>query len=233
MSGLTWTEIASANRRCLLVVPVGSFEQHGPHLPLETDTEIAVALVEGLAGLAYVVIAPPLAYGASGEHAGFPGTVSIGTEVLADVVVEMVRSARESFSGVLFVCAHGGNAEGLVRARQRCESEGDSVLVWTPTVRGGDAHAGRIETSLMLAIAPQTVRMGAIERGRTEAIDALWPELRTGGVRAVSSNGVLGDPTLASAEEGRTLLDALRSELCAAVATWWETTGATTRVGVT
>jgi mycofactocin system creatininase family protein len=233
MTGLTWTEMASANGRCLLVVPVGSFEQHGPHLPLDTDTRIASALAEGLAAVPRVVIAPPLGYGASGEHAGFPGTISIGTEVLTDVLVEMVRSARASCTGVVFVCAHGGNTEGLVRATQRCESEGDRVFVWTPRVSGGDAHAGRTETSLMLAVAPETVRMGSIECGRTEPIDALWPELRRGGVRAVSPNGVLGDPTLASAEEGRALVESLRAELRAAVATWWEEVRGTTRVGVT
>jgi mycofactocin system creatininase family protein len=233
MRGLTWTEIASANGRCLLVVPLGSFEQHGPHLPLDTDTVIAAALVEGLAGVPYAVVAPPLAYGASGEHAGFAGTMSIGTEILSEVLVEMVRSARQSCFGVVFVSAHGGNAEGLVRATRRCQSEGDRVFVWSSTVADGDAHAGRTETALMLAIAPETVRVGAIERGRTETIGALWPELRTDGVRAVSPNGVLGDPTLASAEEGCRLLDALRAELRAAVAAWWEEVSATTPVGVT
>src|SRR5271156_5548241 len=108
----TWTEIASGGERGLLVVPVGSFEQHGPHLPLDTDTQIACALVDAVANLPFVVAVPPLAYGASGEHAGFPGTLSIGSEVLADVLVELVRSARGSCAGVVLVCAHGGNADG-------------------------------------------------------------------------------------------------------------------------
>ncbi len=108
----TWTEVAAAGGHCLLVVPVGSFEQHGPHLPLDTDTRIAVAIAEAVADLPYVVVAAPLAYGASGEHAGFAGTLSIGTEVLAEVLVELVRSARGSCSAVVWVCAARGQCRG-------------------------------------------------------------------------------------------------------------------------
>jgi mycofactocin system creatininase family protein len=217
----TWTEVASIGGRCLLVVPVGSFEQHGPHLPLDTDTRVATALVDEVAELPFVLVAPPLAYGASGEHAGFAGTLSIGSEVLADVLVELVRSARDACAGVVFVCAHGGNADGLRLARERSRSEGDRVFVWGARVAGGDSHAGRTETSLMLAIAPDAVRYGHLEPGRTEPLDALLPALRSGGVKAVSANGVLGDPMLATAAEGRLLFDSLIEELTSALEWWW------------
>jgi creatinine amidohydrolase len=217
----TWTEIASLDRACLLVVPVGSFEQHGPHLPLDTDTRIAVALTDRVAQLAFVMVAPPVAYGASGEHAGFAGTLSIGSHVLAEVLVELVRSARGTCSGVVFVCAHGGNADAIRSAQERSRSEGDRVFVWGPRTDGGDAHAGRTETSLMLAIAPEMVRTGALERGRTEPLDELWSELRSGGVKAVSANGILGDPTLASSTEGRLLLGSLADDLALALQSWW------------
>jgi mycofactocin precursor peptide peptidase len=217
----TWTEVASVGRDCLLVVPIGSFEQHGPHLPLDTDTRIAVAIADAVADLPYVVVAAPLAYGASGEHAGFAGTLSIGTEVLTDVLVELARSARESCSAVVGVCAHGGNAEAIAVAAERCRAEGDRVLVWGARIDGGDAHAGRTETSLMMAIAPDEVRSDALARGRTEPIDELWGALRDGGVRSVSPSGVLGDPTLATAAEGRLLFDALVAELAGALETWW------------
>ncbi|HXR54924.1 MAG TPA: mycofactocin biosynthesis peptidyl-dipeptidase MftE [Acidimicrobiales bacterium] len=217
----TWTEVASVAPNCLLVVPVGSFEQHGPHLPLDTDTRVATALVDQVAELSFVVLAPPLAYGASGEHAGFAGTLSIGSEVLADVLVELVRSARGTCAGVVFVCAHGGNADGIRLAKERSRSEGDRVFVWGARVDGGDAHAGRTETSLMLAIAPDAVRSRELERGRIEPLDVLWPELREGGVKAVSANGVLGDPTLATAAEGRLLFGALVDELTGALESWW------------
>ena len=217
----TWTEIASVGGDCLLVVPIGSFEQHGPHLPLDTDTRVATAIADEVAELPFVIVAPPLAYGASGEHAGFAGTLSIGSEVLAEVLVELVRSARGSCAGVVFVCAHGGNADGIRLAKERSRCEGDKVFVWGARVDGGDAHAGRTETSLMLAIAPNDVRLGELEAGRTEPIDELWTELRAGGVKAVSANGVLGDPTLATAAEGRLLFAALVDELSGALELWW------------
>jgi len=94
-------------------------------------------------------------------------------------------------------------------------------VVWSATVPGGDAHAGRTETALMLAIDPAVVRLDRARAGRTEPLDALWPRLRAEGVRPVSSSGVLGDPTAASAEEGRALLDALVSDLTRAVAARW------------
>jgi creatinine amidohydrolase len=204
-----------------LVVPLGSFEQHGPHLPLDTDTRVVMALVDQVAELPFVVVAPALSFGASGEHAGFPGTLSIGSEVLADVLVELVRSARATCAGVAFVCAHGGNADGIRLAKERARSEGDRVFVWGARVAGGDAHAGRTETSLMLAIAPDTVRYGELEPGRTEALDVLLPQLRAGGVRSVSANGVLGDPTQASAAEGRLLFAALVEELTSVLEWFW------------
>jgi mycofactocin precursor peptide peptidase len=220
-----WTEVAALAGGCLLVVPLGSFEQHGPHLPLDTDTTIARALVDAVAGLRYVLVAPALGYGASGEHAGFPGTLSIGTEVLGEVLVELVRSARPSVAGVVFVCAHGGNADGLAAARRRCEAEGDTVFVFSARVEGGDAHAGRTETSLMLAIAPDEVRREVLVPGRTEPLRELWPALRSGGLKAVTDTGVLGDPTLATAAEGHLLLQALVEELTRSLEVWWHEVG--------
>ncbi|MGH8917062.1 MAG: mycofactocin biosynthesis peptidyl-dipeptidase MftE, partial [Actinomycetes bacterium] len=179
------------------------------------------ALTEAAAWLSFVVVAPPLAYGASREHAGFAGTLSIGTEVLTDALVELVRSARGTSAGVVFVSAHGGNAESIDRAQERCRSEGDRVFAWSPRVAGGDAHAGRTETSLMLAIAPEQVRSDALEPGRAEPLGQLWTELRSRGVRAVSESGVLGDPTQATLAEGRRLLAALAGELIGTLESWW------------
>jgi mycofactocin system creatininase family protein len=218
---VTWPEVASLARACLLVLPVGSYEQHGPHLPLDTDTTIARTLVEAVADEPHVLALPPLAYGASGEHQGFPGTVSIGTRVLTEAVTELVRSARDSGAGVVVVNGHGGNTEGLAAAARRCAAEGDRLFVFSAQVEGGDAHAGRTETSLMLAIAPEQVRKDRLEPGRTEPLETLWPELRSAGVRSVSPNGVLGDPTLASAAEGRQLLAVLTDRLIRALRSWW------------
>ena len=222
LAGATWPQVEATGGRSVLAVPLGSLEQHGPHLPLDTDTRIAVAVADGLsAHRAHVAVAPAVAYGASGEHAGFPGTLLVGHEVLAGLLAELVRSARGSFAGVVLVSAHGGNAEALSLLQARCASDGDDVLVWRATAAGGDAHAGRTETSLMLAIDPATVRLELAQAGRTEPLGTLMPRLRTEGVRPVSSNGVLGDPAGASADEGRALLRALVSDLVSAVTARW------------
>jgi mycofactocin precursor peptide peptidase len=218
----TWPQVEASAGQDLLAVPLGSNEQHGPHLPFDTDTRIADALARGLARVRRdIVVAPALPYGASGEHAAFPGTLLIGHQVLADVLIEIVRSARDSFRGVVLVCAHGGNQDALAAVQRRSTEEGDDVLAWTARVPGGDAHAGRTETSLMLALDRHAVRLEAAEAGCTEPLDTLLPQLRSVGVRPVSSNGVLGDPTGASADEGRSLLGALVDALAVAVSSRW------------
>ncbi len=222
LAGATWPQVEATGARTVLALPLGSLEQHGPHLPLDTDTRIAVALAAGLAArCAGVTVAPALSYGASGEHADFPGTLLVGHAVLADLVVELVRSARRSFAGVVLVSAHGGNEEALAAVERRALAEGDDVLVWRAAPAGGDAHAGRTETSLLLALDPSAVRLELAEPGCTEPLGTLLPRLRAEGVRPVSSNGVLGDPTGASAEEGLELLDALVSDLAARVSSHW------------
>lgn len=209
-----WPAVAGISGACILLVPVGSTEQHGPHLPLDTDTRVAVAIARA-AAVRFpdrLLVAPAVAFGASGEHARFPGTLSVGTEVLQQVLVELGRSA-DAFAGVVFVNGHGGNLMALRRATSMLRSEGRSVSNWSWSVQDGDAHAGRTETSLLLAIAPEVVHLDFAVVGRTEAVAELIAEIRVSGVRAVSPNGVLGDPAGASADEGRTLLDGCVDEL--------------------
>jgi creatinine amidohydrolase len=216
VAAATWTDLREAAGRCTLLVPLGSTEQHGPHLPLSTDTLVAAAVVDGLAERrGDVVVAPALPYGASGEHAGFPGTLSIGQAALELVLLELVRSA-DAFAAVVLVSGHGGNAEPLARAVERLRSEGRRVVAWAPS-RSIDLHAGRTETSLLLALAPDLVRTDAAEAGDRRTLRELLPLLRAGGVASVSPNGVLGDPAGASAEEGRALLGQLVEDLDAAV----------------
>jgi len=196
----------------VLLIPLGATEQHGPHLPLETDTVIAAALAEAVAARrADVIAAPALPFGASDEHAGFPGTLSLGQEALEAAVVALARSA-EGFAAVILLSWHGGNAEPLARALAEMRAEGRPVACWQPSHAGGDAHAGRTETSLMLAIAPELV---GTERpvGTTEPLVTLMPVLREHGIRAASPSGVLGDARGASAEEGRSLLRDLVADL--------------------
>lgn len=222
LGDVTWTDLWNLAPRPIVAVPIGSCEQHGPHLPLDTDTRIAVALAEGLAASfedGDVLIGPTLEATSSGEHAAFPGTLSIGADALELVIVELVRSAAWS-AGVVLVNGHGGNARPVQRAVNKLHGEGRRVLAWFPHVRNGDAHAGATETSLMLAIAPALVRMHRAEPGRREPLVDLIDELREHGVRAVSPNGVLGDPRDASVSHGKTLLTRLVIDLVAAVDEW-------------
>ena len=220
LGALTWPEVADVAADSILAVPLGATEQHGPHLPLATDTTVAIALAERLAAArSDVLVAPAITFGSSGEHAGFPGTLSIGAAALELVVVELVRSA-DAFAGVVLVSGHGGNAEAVAAATRTLTVEGRRVLAWSPRVAGGDAHAGRVETSLLLALDDAAVRLDAAAAGDTRPLEELLPALRRHGVAAVSANGVLGDPTGASADEGADLLDRLAADLVAAVAAW-------------
>ncbi len=197
----------SVPRRGLVLVPVGSVEQHGPHLPLDTDTVIATAVAARLAEALDGVVAPAVAYGASGEHQSYPGTISIGTDVLTSTLLELGRSVTTWASRILFVNGHGGNLAAVHRAvdRLRCERRD---VAWVPcATRDADAHAGRTETSLMLRLDPDRVRTDRLEPGNVTPIARLLPFIRMSGVAAVSVNGILGDPTGASAAEGDRILD--------------------------
>ncbi len=206
LADLVWPEVDAQSQVSLLAVPIGATEQHGPHLPLSTDTDIAVALAEELArARPTVVVAPAVPYGSSGEHADFPGTLSLGEEATELLLLELVRSASAAFARTLLISTHGGNAASVRRAQRRLLDEGRDVRVFAPAWHG-DAHAGRIETSVMLALTPDRVRLHDATAGTVAPLSELMPVLRAQGVRAASANGVLGDPSGASAEEGRALL---------------------------
>ncbi|MBR7833133.1 mycofactocin biosynthesis peptidyl-dipeptidase MftE [Actinospica durhamensis] len=209
LSRSTWPQVPPSGATVL--VPVGSTEQHGPHLPLSTDSVIASAVAERtaarLGGSRFV--APVVAFGNSGEHAGFPGTVSIGHEALRLVLIELVRSLGLWAARTVLVNGHGGNVRTLNEAVGQLRTEGHAVA-WTGCdFPGADAHAGRTETSVLLHLAPETVDLAAAEAGETRPIRELMRQLEAGGVRAVAANGVLGDPSGADAQEGRRLMDDL------------------------
>ena len=230
LSELTWPELEQlANERgpLLLVVPLGSCEQHGPHLPVDTDLRIASALAGELAHRRTdVVIAPAVTIGASGEHQSFPGTLSIGTLALETTIVELCRSALpppgsthpRPFDAVLFVNGHGGNIDAVGRALSLLVDEGRDVTVWHPQVPGGDSHAGRTETSMLFHLDPDCVRLDRVEPGSTARWREIGATVMAEGLAAVTPNGVLGDPTGSSATEGAEIVAALVEHLCDAVA---------------
>ena len=243
LGDLTWPEVEElAADGAVLAVPVGATEQHGPHLPMATDTDVVMALAARLAARRRdVIVAPPVGYGSSGEHWSFAGAISIGWDALELMLVELGRSAAETFRHVLFLSAHGGNDGPVTRATDRLRAESYDVVAWMPghhpalvpaeaigvADRGrprrdilADAHAGRVETSIQLSLGPERVRRGLAAADNTGPIAELMPVLRTSGVRAVSPDGVLGDPVGASADEGAELLRWLESQLLSVVSRW-------------
>jgi creatinine amidohydrolase len=230
LSTAHWPEVEAGPRR-LLVVPVGSLEQHGAHLPLDTDTRIAVAVAaRACAGLVGVGLAPPIAIGASGEHADFPGTLSIGSVALSTLLVELGRHASLHWPAMLLVNGHGGNVTAIRDAAGQLHREGRRCQAWHAGLRPGmlatgdaltpDAHAGRVETSMMLALAPQDVRLDAAAAGDTRPLTEILSDLSARGVRQVSPNGVLGDPAGASADEGAAMFQGLLADLTAHLESW-------------
>jgi mycofactocin precursor peptide peptidase len=216
LADLAWPALRTAP---VVLVPLGSTEQHGPHLPLHTDTTIASAVANRVVARLSstfckpVLVAPAVAYGASGEHQDFPGTMSIGTEAMRLLLVELVRSVSSWAGRVVFVNGHGGNIAALIQAVVLLRHEQHDV-VWVPCADDqGDVHAGHTETSLMLHAAPHLVDMRRAAPGNTEPLVDLLPTIRRGGVGAASPSGVLGNPTTASREEGIRVVDLMVEDM--------------------
>lgn len=204
LDAVSWPELPLGAQ---LLIPTGSTEQHGPHLPFDTDTIIASEVAHRAAErlLDPVIVAPSLAYGASGEHQGFPGTMSIGTDALQVVILEIARSARSWARRLVVINAHGGNVPALIAVTRQLRAEGHDAA-WLPCQsENTDAHAGFDETSLMLRLRPRDVGL-ARPVGNTAAVSTLLPSLRSEGVIGVSPNGVLGDARGSTAAHGELLL---------------------------
>lgn len=208
----------------VLVLPLGSFEQHGPHLPLDTDTIIIDSVVAQALRDSHIIadsfmVAPTVAISASDEHVGFPGTLSTGSAALADSVVAICRSASWT-QGICIVNGHGGNTDALARIGSALTYEKIRHSIWSlPSYEGADMHAGHTETSVMLHIDPAKVQIGRIEPGTIGDASSLVAQMRTSGVVGVSTNGVLGDPTTATSEHGVAVMKLYSSSLVAHLAT--------------
>ena len=209
-----------------ILIPLGSTEQHGPHLPLDTDTRIATAVARGARASLHArlgqewLVAPAIAYGASGEHQSFAGTISIGTDALTTLLVEYGRSAASWAQRLVFVNGHGGNVGALRAAAALLRAEGRDAG-WCPCVAvGGDAHAGHTETSVLLHISPADVLTDRWLAGNRAPLPELLPSMRSGGVEAVSPVGVLGDPTTATAAEGKRIFSEMVDDCVRRVGRW-------------
>lgn len=214
LPGTTSEEEGRSGARVALL-PVGSLEQHGPHLPLTTDTVIASALAQVLADANPALrLLPPLAFGCSHEHASWPGTVSVSAPTLHAMVADIAESLRASSTPKLVVVnGHGGNhvLANLVQA-----SGGDMALFPGPhdwqaarkasgmgTTNDRDMHAGELETSVLLHIRPDLVRAGYEE---SDHLADRRDHMLTTGLSRYTRSGVVGLPSRATANKGRDLL---------------------------
>jgi creatinine amidohydrolase len=226
----------------VLVVPVGSVEQHGHHLPVATDTILVDAVVDEAADRATdagvpLLVTPPLWTGYSPHHLPFGGTLTLAFEDLLAVLEAVAESGLENgFDAILLVNGHGGNKPPVAsavttigEAHPDAESLGltyfDLAEPFGDEIRdsdvGGMAHGGEFETSLMLHIAPDLVREDRMEATyMDEPYDLGGKDLLVGGPLSVyrpfddySESGAIGDPALASAEKGAELLDRLGDAL--------------------
>jgi creatinine amidohydrolase len=236
---MTWPGVAEAVKAgaTTVVLPLGATEQHGPHLPLGTDTIRATALADRLAERLGPgsLIAPALPFGCSDEHSGFPGLLGLDAETLARVVLDLAR--RLTGWGVrrlVLFSAHGGNGEALdlalallqqelpdleVRTNDHLETIAQATLEVARrdgiSTNALGLHAGEGETSEMLHLRPDLVHLNDSAPGFNGDMEAVLDELREGGLQAVTKDGVLGDPTHATAGRGSRYLDALADDLAA------------------
>jgi creatinine amidohydrolase len=227
---LTWPEIVAERDagRDTVVVAFGATEQHGPHMPLATDALIGDHFARLLGDRLDAFVAPTVRVGCSSHHLDFPGTLSLEEETFHAIVADLVRSfARGGFQRVVLIPTHGGNFGPLAAALEKLgDVEGLEVKALTdltvlmqvaalgrdehgvPLGEGG-LHAGEWETSMMLTIHSDLVRMDRAEAGFTGELQEALERMFAGGVKAVSENGAVGDPTKASAEHGRRYWDAV------------------------
>ncbi|MEV7089982.1 creatininase family protein [Streptomyces sp. NPDC093085] len=223
------TEDVRAARPAAAILPVGSFEQHGAHLPLTTDTIVACAIARRIAAAHPVLTLPPVTVSCSHEHADWPGTVSLSAATLHAVVGDIAASLRRSgIKSLILVNAHGGNYV-LRNVVQESAGSGTRMALFpgsadweTARTRAGvetsahtDMHAGEVETSILLHDRPELVRPGY------ETADWIADDRRhllTLGMAAYTGTGVIGRPSRSSAGKGKELLAALADSFGATLA---------------
>lgn len=229
---LTWQDVAamSDKENVVLIQLVGAIEQHGPHLPLAVDAALGIGVVSrALTRLRAEIPAyalPPLYYGKSNEHWHFPGTITLSASTLTAVLKEVAESLyRSGFRKLVLLNSHGGQPQVLeIVARDLHQAHADfmvfPIFAWNAPHQIGELlsekeqrlgiHAGDAETSMMLAILPEQVRMDLACTEYPPLPDGLLsmegqlPFAWT--TRDLSRSGVIGDPTTATAAKGEKML---------------------------
>jgi creatinine amidohydrolase len=226
---MTWPEIASqiGSGRETVIMPFGSTEQHGRQLPICTDSVIGDEVGSRLADRLDAFIAPTLRFGCSDHHLAFAGTISIAEDTFQKIVVDVIKSlCRHGFKRIILLPTHGGNFTPLKKSLELCEiMEGVKILAFTdlegllntafkssekfgidPFPSG--AHAGEWETSLMLYLRSDQVKMGEATQGALVGIPEIKSKIASG-LENLDKNGVIGDPRLGTAEAGKAYIEDL------------------------
>lgn len=242
LTHLTWQEVAALDKtEGVVILPVGAIEQHGPHLPTLTDTLLVTSVLDAtLRRLPESVRAwalPPLNYGKSNEHIGFPGAISLSAQTLLAVLHDIARSVHAAgFRRLAFMNGHGGNQALLEMAARDiraatglmcfCLQPGlyvNAPFPITPEEQRLGFHAGELETALMLALAPELVQMEKAVKHFApfpESDTPLFffaPASTAWLTRDWSPSGVFGDATLGTAEKGQAMLEAATARLAALI----------------
>lgn len=226
--------------RTVAVLPLGATEQHGPHLPLDVDRLLAEAMVSGalqrLPSPTPVLVLPTVSVGLSTEHMAFAGTLTLSTETALRVLVDIGRSvARSGVRKLLLFNAHGGHVALMDLAARELRAHGLTVFhtsyeqlplgaamaAFDADERRYGIHAGEVETSMMLALAPHMVRMDLAQAFESSALGRVKnaPLLGQGHSRLgwhvhdLHPSGAVGHPERADAARGQALLDAIAVEL--------------------
>jgi creatinine amidohydrolase len=234
---LRWPEMKALQRETAVVVmPVGSMEQHGPHLPLQVDHFIANRFAEDLEKrMPEVLILPPVWAGASAHHMDFPGTITLRPRVFIDLLREICACMHHhGFRRIVLLNGHGGNRSSLEVLGQELYTDfgfSVNVIVYWDLVADlvkslkkskskGMGHSGELETSLMLHLAPHLVKLSEVPEGfRSDHLHGRSPFLdgskvkRYGNIKDHSEIGVDGFPGAASAQDGELLYRSVLDEL--------------------
>jgi creatinine amidohydrolase/Fe(II)-dependent formamide hydrolase-like protein len=213
-----------------VLIPLGALEQHGPHLPLGTDTVIAEAIAAGVArAVGALVVAPCLPVGCSEHHLSFPGTASVPEAVVAGYIRSTALTVlSHGFRYVYVVSGHAGNipamsaavaslppeVEGRVAAFVDWPAQRRALHEWAESSQGLSgaevgSHSGHFETSIMLQLDPSSVDMSAAPKGFIGRAEEASELMRAKGMAAVSEIGVVGDARSASSEAGASYLEIL------------------------
>ena len=229
LARLTWRDAESALARAsLALVPVGSIEQHGPHLTLDTDHAVADAFARRLdADLGEdALLCPPIAYGLSEHHLGFAGTLTLHPDTFIGLLLDVIESlAHWDLQRVLVVNGHGGNIDALRLVSGQARRDFGSLVaavMWAQLASDEIAgrvssasygHACEVETSVVMALAPDRVFSeritGPVGRRSSDPLtDPPRPLVdQATPMEDWTDDGALGDPTLASADFGEAVVE--------------------------